>query len=427
MRWIVWGSILLTLLTPAAVKPDHSATDEYRSRRANLREVIADGVIILEGNTEEAGDLRTGFLQEPNFYYLTGWAEPGAILLMTPGDEVLFVPRRNPEAEKWTGRKASPDDRDIRKRTGFEKVLSTESFESQVVRYLEAAPKVYLLKGKPAAARLERLLAMRSIQDAAPAIARLRMVKSAHEQDLIRRSIDVSIHGHRAIWQRAAAGLYEYQLAATLTSVFLESGCAGPAYAHIVGSGPNATVLHYSANSRRMDWGDLLLVDAGAECGGYAADITRTIPVNGKFTSRQKEIYNIVLGAQSTAIAAARPGMTIGKTTANSLYRVAYDYIDSHGKDQQGNTLGKYFTHGVSHHVGLEVHDANDPAMPLAPGMIITVEPGIYLPEENIGVRIEDMILITENGAKVLTESLPKDVEAIERFLAERKPYAPSR
>jgi Xaa-Pro aminopeptidase len=178
-----------------------------------------------------------------------------------------------------------------------------------------------------------------------------------------------------------------------------------------------------------MDAGDVTVMDVGAECDHYASDITRTVPVSGKFTPRQREIYDVVLGAQRAAIAAVKPGMTFGRTASNnsnadSLYKIAYDYINTHGKDLHGQPLGQYFTHGLSHHVGLDVHDAFDASEPfgaLKAGMVITIEPGVYIPEENIGVRIEDTILVTETGAKVLSGALPTDPDEIERALAQRK------
>ena len=163
-----------------------------------------------------------------------------------------------------------------------------------------------------------------------------------------------------------------------------------------------------------MDSGEVVVMDVAAECANYASDITRTIPVNGKFTPRQREIYDIVLGAQRAAIAAVKPGATIGRA---GLYQIAFDYINTHGKDLHGQPLGEYFNHGLSHHVGLDVHDSSDITVPLAAGMVVTIEPGIYIPEENIGVRIEDIVLVTEDGAKVLSAALPTDPDEIEREL----------
>ncbi len=258
---------------------------------------------------------------------------------------------------------------------------------------------------------------LREVLDAAPEIAKLRMKKSALELERMRRSIGVTIDAHRAAWRRVTPGLHEYQLAAVMTNVFIEYGCRRNAYAPIVGSGPNGAVLHYTGISRQMDSGEVVVMDVGAECDGYAADLTRTIPVSGKFTARQAELYDIVLGAHQAVLTATKPGMTLAKTAPNSLYKVALDYFNAHGKDRSGAPLGKYFTHGIGHHVGLEVHDASDPAAPLEAGMVITVEPGLYIPEENIGIRIEDMVLVTATGAEVLSEKLPRTRRELEESL----------
>ena len=396
--------------------------EEYRARRAELSKKLRNGVLVLFGHTEKGEeDIRTGFLQDPDFYYLTGWQEPGAILLLTPQlddkpHEVLFLPRRDPAAEKWTGRKMGPGDPGVTRLTGFDTVLPVENFETELRRQLERYPGVYTV-GEQSTTQLRALAPLRDVSDARLAIARLRMYKSPEELELIQNSIDATIEAHRAAWKRAAPGLYEYQVAASMTSVYFDRGCERSAYAPIVGAGPDSTILHYSRNSRRMDRGELLLMDVGAECAGYAADITRTIPVGARFSKRQKEIYDIVLGAQEAVIAAIKPGMYLTRPYPNNLTSIAYDYINSHGKDLHGEPLGKYFTHGVSHHVGLDVHDATDYSVPLAEGNVITVEPGIYIPEENIGIRIEDMVLVTRDGAKVLSGALPRDPAAIEKAL----------
>ena len=168
-----------------------------------------------------------------------------------------------------------------------------------------------------------------------------------------------------------------------------------------------------------MHSGDVVLMDVAGSYSGYASDITRTLPVNGHFTARQREIYDIVLGAQNAVLAAAKPGMTLARGGKNSLYQIAFDYINSHGKDLHGKPLGQYFIHGLGHSVGLNVHDPMDYGQPLQPGMVITDEPGIYIPEEKLGVRIEDMLLITEDGAEVLTRRLPRTVEEIEKLMGQ--------
>lgn len=398
------------------------APQEYRARRVELSKKLHNGVLILFGRTEKGEeDLRTGFIQESNFYYLTGWQEPGAILLLTPESDgkthdVLFLPRREPDQEKWTGRKVGPDDPNVTGNTAFEAVLPVESFEAELQKQLEHYSRIYTT-GEQSTARVKTLAPLRDVSDAAMPVARLRMHKSPEELELIQKSIDATLEAHRAAWKRAAPGLFEYQVAATMTQVYFNQGCERSAYAPIVGSGPDSTILHYSRNSRRMDRGELLLMDVGAECSGYAADITRTIPVGNKFSRRQREIYDVVLGAQNAVIAAAKPGVYLTKPFANNLTAVAFDYINSHGKDLHGDPLGKYFTHGVSHHVGLDVHDATDFSTPLSEGNVITVEPGVYIPEENIGIRIEDMVLVTKDGGRLLSGALPRDPSEIEKVL----------
>lgn len=402
----------------ALCAPVSPASAVYQTRRTELAKTAPDGVIVLFGRPDrDSDDVRDGFFQDPNFYYLTGWKQPGAILLIEETRQVLFLPKHNLDREKWTGPRAAPDDSGIESLTGFDTVLPVERFEGELQSALERHSKIDTA-GDEAAARLRALAPMRDVVDAQRALARLRMVKSPEEIEFLQHAADVSAAAHQAAWKRAAPGVYEFQVAAAFTAFYLDHGCERAAYPPIAGSGPNSIYLHYQRNERRMDRGDLLLIDAGAQCAGYSADITRTIPIGGKFSKRQREIYEIVLGAQKAVIAAIKPGLMIGTRAANSIYQVAYDYINSHGTDLHGDPLGKYFTHGISHQIGLDVHDASDPALPLAEGMVISVEPGIYIPEEHIGIRIEDMVLVTKDGARVLTASLPREAGDIEKALA---------
>ena len=385
-----------------------------------MREALPDSLIVIFGATErENGELRTGFFQSADFYYLTGWTEPNAVLVLTPSGESLLIPKRDPKQEQWTGRKLAPGDSNVSGLTGFESVVPLSSFEVNLAKWAELSAAVYTLPDSPQSEALKKMLPMRDIRSAAPAIARLRMKKSTAEVALIQKSTGVTLEAHRAAWKRIRPGLSEYQIAATMSDVYFDYGCERHAYAPIVGSGPNAAILHYSQNRRRMDAGEVLLMDVAAECAMYATDITRTVPVTGKFTPRQRELYEVVLGAQKAALAAIKPGVMLGSRTAKTgLQKIAMDYIDSHGKDAKGNSLGRYFIHGIGHHVGLDVHDAYDPAMPLEAGMVITIEPGIYIPDEGIGIRIEDMILVTEEGAKVLSSALPREMNEIEKAMA---------
>lgn len=403
---------LVLLIAPFAVAK--MPAEEFRTRRANLRKTL-DGVLLLAARVE-GRDETFREDQEPNFYYLTGWNEPSARLLMTASEEILFLPHHNQRLENFVGKRASAEDSDVRALTGFDQVLPIEKFETELDKAVSANEKIYALQNSAFTDKLKTLYPFRDISDGAPRVAKLRMKKSEAELAAIQRATDVSLEAHRKAWKRMAGGEYEYQLQATLENTFLESGCEGVAYFPIVGSGPNSTVLHYSANRRRMDRGEVVVIDSAAQCDGYASDITRTAPVGGKFSPRQREIYEIVLGAQNAAIAAAKPGIRLGGPT-NSLTQIAKDYMDAHGKDLHGVPLGKYFVHGIGHQVGLQVHDAVVDG-PLEAGMVVTIEPGIYIPEENIGVRIEDVILVTENGAKLLSGALAREPDEIEKAVA---------
>ena len=393
-------SIAVAVLAGLAAAADTIPQEEYRARREALRKSLADGVTVLIGEIERKGDEpRSGFVQEANFLYLTGWKEPGAILLLAPpSEETLFLPARNAAQERYVGRRAGADDANIRSVTGFERVLPAESLEARLSQALESRQKV----------------------DASEAIWRLRLKKSPREVELIRKSIEATIKAHRAAWRRVQPGLFEYQVAAAIVGSYLDRGCERSAYVPVVASGPNATLLHYAVKSRRIERGELVLIDAGAECSSYAADLTRTVPADGKFTLRQLELYRAVLGAQKEVIKAVKPGMVFDRDTPLSLTRIASEYLNAHGKDQAGNPLGTRLTHLVGHHVGLEVHDAGrlSTSGPLEAGMVITIEPGVYIEEEAIGIRIEDMVLVTEKGAEVLSSALPKEPEEIERALS---------
>ncbi len=249
----------------------------------------------------------------------------------------------------------------------------------------------------------------------------MRQIKSPGEIALLTKAIDLSIDAQLAAMRMVHPGLYEYQVAAKMVEIHAEGGCEGEAYSPIVGTGFHSTVLHFNELDAQIKDGDVVLMDVGGQYSGYTADITRTIPANGHFTPRQREIYEIVLGAQNAALAALKPGMTLGGYGPNSLYKIAYDYLNTHGTDREGHPLGQYFIHGLGHHIGLEVHDAGETNRPLEAGMVVTMEPGLYLPEENIGVRIEDDVLVTPTGYRLLTARLPRTADEIEKIMANAK------
>ncbi len=406
-------SLWALILVLAPLHAGGISGEEYRSRRAELRKSL-DGVMVLFG-ANEPEDLHVSFFQDPNFLYLSGWREPGAVMMLTREEEIIFLPERNFREENFTGRKLGAGDPDARDKTGFDRVLPRSALEAEFARLAARSEKIYSIPADPRAGRLLALAPLHEQRSAAALLAPMRMIKSPAEIELLSKAAEASVAAHLAAWKRIRPGLYEYQIAAAMVDTYQELGCERSAYAPIVGSGPNSTILHYMANRRRMDSGEVLLMDVGAECSDYASDVTRTVPVNGRFTARQREIYNIVLGAQNAALAAVKPGVKIRGD--HSLYSIAYDYINTHGKDLHGEPLGKYFTHGLSHHVGLDVHDLSDANAPLKAGMVITIEPGIYIPEESIGVRIEDTVLVTETGSRVLSGALPRDPDEIEKLV----------
>jgi Xaa-Pro aminopeptidase len=251
-------------------------------------------------------------------------------------------------------------------------------------------------------------------------MASLRTYKDSGEIERIRHATDASIAAHFSAMRTVKPGVTEREVSALMQYEWGKRGCERPAYAPIVGSGFYSTVLHYSDDSGTMQSGDLVVIDAAGEYSMYASDITRTLPVSGKFTARQREIYDIVLGAQQAAAAAFRSGKSVlRRERPESLHDVAYNYINTHGKDLHGEPLGKYFIHGLGHYVGLNVHDPNDYDVPLGPGAVFTLEPGIYIPEEKLGVRIEDILYVDQDGKLInLTGKLPHTADEVERAMA---------
>jgi Xaa-Pro aminopeptidase len=429
-------AFVLAILTITASATERQNNTDYRARRQALATAMSadHGSLILFAPVEPEGqnDLY-GFRQENNFYYLTGWPEPGAAILITsdPYREVLFLPEHNATQEKWTGPKLGPENPDAPKITGFDKVESLDNMHDELLKVLPQPRAIVYAdlgsNGQSTAStgpmewlrRSNSFPNYISFRDAVPLLAKLRMIKDAGEVEFIRRATTASMAAHAAALKAIHPGVSEREISALMQYEFGKRGCERPAYAPIVGSGLYSTVLHYSDDSQVMQDGGLVVMDVGGEYSMYATDITRTAPVNGKFTPRQREIYNIVLGAQEAAIHAFE--LDKSRLTGNgpeSLYKVARDYIDSHGKDIHGQPLGKYFIHGLGHHVGLSVHDASDPTAPLAKGMVFTLEPGVYIPEEKLGVRIEDMFYVDQDGKLVmLTQGLPRTADEVEQAM----------
>lgn len=413
---------------------------DYHARREALAKKVS-GVVVLFAATENDGpnDIY-GFRQDDNFYYLSGLSEPGAALLIASaadakGDtaartyaEILFLPPRNSTQEKWTGPKLGAENPEAPKITGFDRVEDMGQLPSDVSRYVTGArPSIYTDVGtsddpssstKPLAF-LKRLNAYLNFQDVKPMISSLRTAKDAGEVALIRKAVDASVAAHFAAFKAVKPNVNEREISALMQYEWGKRGCERVAYAPIVGSGYYSTVLHYSDDDNVMKSGDVVVIDAAGEYSMYASDITRTLPINGHFTARQREIYDIVLGAQEATAAAFKSGKSsLKRDDPESLYKVAFEYINTHGKDLHGEPLGKYFIHGLGHSVGLNVHDATDYNVPLGPGQVFTIEPGIYIPEENLGVRIEDDYYVDPDGKLIkLSGALPSKAEDVERLM----------
>jgi Xaa-Pro aminopeptidase len=438
------GSCLLLLalafLCGSAQARFRQPNQEYQLRRSALAQTV-DGPIVIFGYTghEDASEVAV-FFQEPSFYYLTGHDEPGAAVVILPRppqpatvdhltpSAILYLAARDPAQEIWDGPKIGPKDPGVAEKTGFQTVEPIDNLKGDLAKLAETYKTFYTLmppqheEGYPhlteSVAAIRAAIPHATLKDIAPQLDAMRQVKSPGELALMQKAIDLSIDAHFDAMKTVRPGLFEYQIAARMKEIHEWGGCEREAYAPIVGTGFNSTVLHYSALDGQIKDGDMVVIDVGGEYGGYAADITRTLPASGKLTPRQREIYDIVLGAQNAALAAVKPGAVLygGK---GSLQQIVTDYINSHGHDKEGRALGRYYPHGVSHHLGLDVHDPGDRNRPLEPGMVVTVEPGIYIPEENLGVRIEDDVLVTKDGYKLLTARLPRTADEIERVMAE--------
>ncbi len=445
LRFGCIAAILAFLLVPFAHSLEKQPSPVYRARRVALAAKLHGGVAVLFAAEEAQLDFMP-YRQDEDFYYLTGWNEPGAALLIvsdadqsqtagaqTPRGykEILYLPTRDLRMEKYTGAKLDAASPGAAQATGVDAVQAMTEMPA-VLNGLMAADRKLARNvwAQPQAAQAKALLGFTAatlgmdanavtIQDVTGLTAQLRVVKDAGEVELIRKATAVSIQAQRVMMKAAKPGVTERALAGKMTAVWMEDGCERPAYAPIVGSGINSTTLHYSENTRTLEDGDILLVDAACEYSMYASDITRTVPVNGHFTPRQREIYNIVLGAQQAAIDA----FVAGKSKINdrdrkdpdSLDNAAYNYINTHGKDLHGQPLGQYWLHGLGHMMGIDVHDPADYPALLKPGMVFTVEPGIYIPEEKLGVRIECDFLVGEDGKLIdLDAALPHTAEDVE-------------
>ena len=477
------AALLLLLAASPVFASDFS--DDLAARRQRLMQRFgADTMVVLLSAPARvySNDVDYEYHQDSNLYYLTGMTQEDTILVLMPGNatrrELLFIKDRNPEREHWTGRLLSRDD--ARERTGIATVLSSGSFEafldgilgqrgySATIDEKEAATffaalgegrariAVPMDTGAPGAPPTRTQAFVQQLRDryvgytaidATPALKALRMVKTPYELTQLTKATDISAEAQMAGMRAAAPGVFEYQVKAAIEAVHRSRGAVSWAYPSIVGSGPNATILHYPEDDRQMQPGDLLLVDAAANYGYQASDITRTYPVSGTFSAVQRDIYKIVLDAQEQAIKVAKPGATL-TTIHNRTVAVLKDGLLKLGliTDATGPQYSMWYTHGTSHFIGLDVHDVGSRNDELKPGMTFTIEPGLYIRQsvldnlpktpanleliaklqaavtkyDNIGVRVEDSFVMDTTGVRNLSSAVPKRIADIEAYMRGR-------
>ena len=421
---------------------DGIKTEEFRYRREMLKAALPEGIIILRGATEEEVVTGQRYHQNSPFVYYTGIETPGAFLVLLPAglssragnktfsanvEEILFLPERNPTGETWTGQKLGPGT-EAETLTGIAKVAPVSSLWTALTGWLRRCPLVYTLCPFGETAKLTREFALMQrifdlapstrFQDCARAMRTQRLVKSPAEIEKLEAAICISEEGQKAAKKAITegAGRYEYEVEAKVLEAFRSRG-ATLAFPAIIGSGFRATVLHYEDNHEKMNEGDLVVVDIGAKLNGYNGDLTRTYPVGGSGTlsARQREIYALVLEAHRLVI----DSFVVGVDSRQSLDDRVKELLDKsslRSKDAKGEekTMKTFMPHGLGHHLGLDVHDVvaqDDLSDPLPVGSVFTVEPGVYLPSESIGVRLEDDYLVTETGLKRLGAGLPLELD----------------
>jgi Xaa-Pro aminopeptidase len=393
---------------------------EFAQRRERVLKALDGSVgLVLAGDAD--ANLHHPFQAHPNFHYLTGVSdEPGAALLLEPRNPnparrvQLFLRPLNPEREKWDGFRFEIG-AELRERTGIATIFRLNMLSTQLLDAARRARALSLVMPlathtAPVSGDLEifRRVCERvpgcGIVDRSQLLASMRARKSAMEIACIEHAGLITGLGFHVAMATLQPGMNEFDLQRNVEEAYREGGARDLAFRTIAGGGFNSTVLHYHANDQRMESGDLVCLDSGAKWCGYSADVTRTLPVSGRFTPRQRDIYELVLKAQEAAIRACRPGRRL------------------HEIDEAGRAVirkagfADAFPHGMGHHLGLETHDAN-PDEPVAEGSVVTIEPGIYLPLEHIGIRIEDVVLVTRRGPRVLTQHIPKSVSDIERLM----------
>ncbi len=444
--FLILFSFFLTLQTSSFAQRTGYSKDEIMRRRTALMDKVGEGMIVLFG--ESMPQPGAHFRQDNDFYYFSGIEDMNAILVMTPKtkETYLFLPPQTQREEMVEGPNLLKDPK-AKEKAGVTDIFPLSYFDEFIARserrfgiafYLRLSPRDLVDNARWETmifvARKNRLLYNDQIpldnyriaklkerypvfefKDIVPFIDAMRMIKSPEEIEVLRRNGKISAEAVRQAILATAPGAYEYEIEAAAMHVILKNGAKGAAYPPIVGSGPNTCIWHYSQNSRKVEDGDLVLMDFGADLDYLCIDITRTWPASGKFTPEQREVYNIVLEVQKACIEAYRPGVT-----SEDVQKHVAEVLKKKGLDSRG------LRGGLGHHVGMAVHDVGIGRVPLKEGMVFAIEPALYYPEKKIGIRIEDTVLITKDGCEVLTRDVPKEINEIERLLAQKANRGPT-
>ena len=431
-----------------------------QNRKAFIEKMGRGGVAIFASKPPAAWNHDTEYVYrpDPNFYYLTGFEEPESICVIAPDHPkhqyILFVRPKDKQAEIWNGKRVGV--KDARKRYGADKAYSVEKFGEKIGKYLEGAERLYYTLGSnedvdgeilslftgSVRSRIRSGQGLDTLVDPSPILSELRLIKNETELQRIQMATEITVAGHVAAMKAVKPGIYEYDLEALVESTFRMNGAQGPAFPTIVASGGNATILHYTTNDCQIKDESLVLIDAGAEYERYSGDVTRTFPANGTFTEAQREIYQLVLDAHNAIIDAIRPGVSIDEPHQKSIELLTESMLSLgllKGKTKKlikKEAYREFYMYRIGHMLGLDVHDvncvhdANGDFKTFQPGMVMTIEPGLYVADDTenvppeylgIGVRIEDDILITETGCEVLTDGVPKEIDAVEELVNSTK------
>ena len=405
----------------------------HQNRREKLLRQLDEGaLVILSTNPQQLrnGDVYYPFRPHSDFWYLTNFTEPCAVAVFSKKTYTIFLRDKDPSKEIWDGERLGVQN--ARAVLKADQAYSISQLKTILPKLIDKATKLYY---DPKSGALDddirQILAKSRYQSLRAYVSEMRLIKDAEEIALMQKAADISVNAHQLAMQQTRAGLFEFEIASIFAGHFKKNN-GEYAYSPIVANGKNACVLHYIKNNQTLNDGDLLLIDAGCEIEGYAADITRTFPVNGKFSKAQAQIYQIVLDAQMAAIDAIKPNQSVAKPhqIATKIIKqglIKLGILPSAGK------LSQFYMHGTTHWLGMDVHDVgeykqNGQNRQFKPGMVTTVEPGIYIPKDdkinpiywNIGIRIEDDVVITETGNTVLSKSLVKTIDEIENLMGKK-------